>query len=315
MSTLHVNSAFGDDERRRRLYGGEIFVFTPRPSTLAVVKFAREMLAEAFAPLDPEIAQHELAVERFVEIFAPVKPAFIHNPRTRELLHAMFEDFGCDLAETYIDVPRLRGVTSDAYLTAGVGYAHHPHRDTWYSAPFTQFNWWMPLCTFDSSSALSFHPRYWSQPLMNGSQGFDYYEWNAVGRKDASKHVTVDTRKQPKAEEPVETEPDVRVVCEPGGIVLFSGAQLHSTYPNVTGRTRFSIDVRTVHRGDLEHGIGAPNVDSAPRGTSLRDFLRGSDRSALPEALVARYDTGHETGGGREGVLVFRPEETTGRTA
>ena len=63
--------------------------------------------------------------------------AFIHHPRTLKLIRDVVEELGCGLNDTYIDVPRLRMVTHGGYLTSGVGYAHHPHRDTWYSAPMS----------------------------------------------------------------------------------------------------------------------------------------------------------------------------------
>ena len=43
-----------------------------------------------------------------------------------------------------------------------------------------------------------------------------------------------------------------------GGVMVFSGQQLHETVTNTTEVTRYSIDFRTVHRGDLEQGVGAP---------------------------------------------------------
>jgi hypothetical protein len=48
---------------------------------------------------------------------------------------------------------------------------------------------------------------------------------------------------------------------------------------------------------------GAPNIDSAPVGTSLRDFLRGTDAAPIPEETVRLYDEAVPA----EGVLVFRP--------
>jgi hypothetical protein len=65
---------------------------------------------------------------------------------------------------------------------------------------------------------------------------------------------------------------------------------LHSAVPNTSGKTRFSIDFRTVHFDDVVAKIGAPNIDSASTGTSLRDFMRGSDFSRLPADVVALYD-------------------------
>jgi hypothetical protein len=69
--------------------------------------------------------------------------------------------------------------------------------------------------------------------------------------------------------------------------------------------TRFSIDFRTVSLTDLEERGGAANLDSHSTGTSLRDFMRGTDFERLPAAVVAAYDSGGEVEGG---VLVFTPD-------
>ncbi len=103
----------------------------------------------------------------------------------------------------------------------------------------------------------------------------------------------------------MEIDPQVRLVTEPGGAILFSAAQMHSTVPNTSGRTRFSIDFRTVHLGDLRDGKAAANIDSRPVGTSLRDFMRGSDLTPIPEDIIAMYDNAPI----KDGVLVFKPEQ------
>jgi hypothetical protein len=305
MTTIFTDPLFPDDRRRQKLYGGDIFVGSPRPSTLALVDFARELIEEAFGALDPVQAQHELPVERFVEVFGPLKPRFIHHPKTKGLLRAVVEELGGDLEETYIDVPRLRGATSGGYLTAGVGYAFPHHRDVWWSAPLAQLNWWIPIYDFESESSMAFHPHYWDKGISNGSEEFNYYEYNAVGRAQASKHIGKDTRKQPGPREAVEPGPEIRVVCPVGGIIGFSAAQMHSTVPNTSGRTRFSIDFRTVNLADLIAGRSAPNVDSYCEGTSLRDFRRGRDHAPMPEEVIAKYDSGEIPEGA---VLVFQPD-------
>jgi len=81
----------------------------------------------------------------------------------------------------------------------------------------------------------------------------------------------VDTREQPKPEEEVALDPQIRPVPPVGGMMVFSGAQLHSSVPNDSGRTRISVDFRTVNRADVEAGRGAPNVDSRCTGTTMRD--------------------------------------------
>ena len=291
MGSVFLDPPFDDDARRGRLYDGELLMFSPRPSVLALRDFARTMIEEAFGGLDPESAQFRLPVEEYVDILARLKPAFIHHPACKDLLRGILDDFGCDLEKTYFDVPRLRTSTAAGYLTSGIAYAFHPHRDTWYSAPPCQLNWWFPVYAIEPSNGMAFHPRYWSQGVANSSRIYNYDQWNARSRQEAARHIYSDTRPQPHAEEEVEMEPQLRLVPPPGGLIMFSGAQLHSTVPNTSGKTRFSIDFRLVNIEDVASRRGAPNVDSACTGTTLRDYLRGTDLARLPDELVAVYDT------------------------
>src|SRR5882757_9948453 len=101
MCTVYLDATMNDAERRARIFEGDIFVYSPRPSTLALISFARELIEEAFAPLPPRIAQFDLPVEKFVEIFGPVKPRFIHHPRTMGLLRDVVAELGADLDSVF----------------------------------------------------------------------------------------------------------------------------------------------------------------------------------------------------------------------
>jgi hypothetical protein len=79
-------------------------------------------------------------------------------------------------------VPRMRSATSGGYLTTGIAFAWHAHRDTWYSAPACQINWWVPIYDIESENAMAFHPRYWTQPVKNSSCDYNYYKWNKLYR-------------------------------------------------------------------------------------------------------------------------------------
>jgi hypothetical protein len=61
---------------------------------------------------------------------------------------------------------------------------------------------------------------------------------------------------------------------------------------NTSGRTRFSIDFRTVHIDDVRDLRGAPNVDSHCTGSTMGDYLRGTDLSKLSTDVIAPYDAG-----------------------
>jgi hypothetical protein len=105
----------------------------------------------------------------------------------------------------------------------------------------------------------------------------------------------------------VELDPQLRIVAPVGGVMIFSAAQLHSTVPNTSGRTRFSIDFRNVHLDDVVAKAGAPNLDSACTGTTLRDYLRGTDLAHLPDEIVALYDDEPPT----DGELIYQPSTLT----
>lgn len=290
MTTVHFDARISDDERRRLLYAGDIFVYAPTPATTRLCDFARAMVEEAFAPHDPRLVDKILPVEQCVALLSELKPRFIHHPRSKEMLAAILAAFGCDTDQTYFDVPRLRSAMPSEYLTAGIAYAFHAHRDTWYSAPHCQLNWWLPIYELSEENCMAFHPRYWREPVKNSSRNYNYARWNAEGRKAAAAQIKADTREQPRAEEPLELEPSLRLLCPPGGLILFSAAQLHSTVPNTSGIARYSIDFRTVHRGDAERRTGAPNIDSASTGTTMADYLRVRDLEHLPPALIADHD-------------------------
>ncbi|MBA2954236.1 hypothetical protein GON03_07875 [Nocardioides sp. MAH-18] len=292
MTSVIVDPTCTDDERRHALYSGDIFVHTHSPSIREFVSFTRAMIEDAFGGRDPETVQYDMDVNEYAEVLGALKPAFIHHPESKTHLRAILEEHGADPELTYFDVPRLRTSTSDNYLTTGIAYAFHPHRDTWYSAPMMQLNWWLPIYDVTPDNVVAFHPRYFDRAVANGSERYNYYAWNRDSRAIAASQVGEDTRDQPKPEEPIDLDPQIRPVPPVGGVMVFSGAQLHSSVPNTSGRTRISVDFRVVHRGDVEAGRGAVNVDSHCTGTTMRDYLRVADMERLPAEVVAPYDEG-----------------------
>jgi hypothetical protein len=298
---VYVDAAVGDDARRGQILDGAVHLTAPTATTVAFATFAREMVADAFAGHDPERAQFDLPVERYAAVLAELKPRFIHHPESKRFLQAILTERGCDPEATYFDVPRLRSSTSDGYLTTGIAYAWHPHRDTWYSAPMMQMNFWMPVFDVGADNAMAFHPEWFDRPVPNDSARYNYYEWNATHRRAAVAQVGSDERPLPGPVEPIDLGSSTVIVTRVGGLLEFSGAHLHSSVPNTSGRTRFSIDFRTVHVDDVRHGRSAPNVDGACTGSSIRDFRRVSDLAPMPDDVVERFRDGTED----RGALVY----------
>lgn len=293
MNSIYFDSPIDDNKRRNELYKGQLFVYSPTPATLAFIEFARGMIEEAFAGLDPVTAQYHMKVEDYAAVLSKLKPAFIHHPRSKEHIRSILSERGCDPELTYFDVPRMRSSTSDDFLTSGIAYAFHPHRDTWYSAPMCQINWWLPIYDVEPGNVMAFHPHYYSNPVKNSSNKYNYQEWNETSRYDATRHIKTDTRIQPRSEEDLALDPQLRIVTAPGGMVIFSAAHMHSSVPNSTGKTRFSIDFRTVHLEDLDQIGGAINVDSECTGTTMYDYLQTSTFNHIRDDIVSKYLKGN----------------------
>src|SRR6267378_1440196 len=178
MNSIIIDAPISEEKKRELLYRGQLLVYSPTPSSLALVDFARKMVEAAFHPLDPETAQFHLPVEKYAAILSDLKPKFIHAPESKKCIQGMLGDLGFSLEKTYFDVPRMRSSTSDDFLTSGIAYA--------------------------------FHPQYWSHPVRNGSAEYNYAEWNRTSRQNAAQFIKQDTRKQPKPEEPMELDPQIR---------------------------------------------------------------------------------------------------------
>ena len=112
----------GDDDQRRECssLSGELFVFSPGPSSAALCALAREMAEEAFAPHDPPVAQDTMDVEDYAKILADSSHDSSTIRGARSCIRGTVAEVGCDLEKTYFDVPRLRTMAHGEYMKAGL---------------------------------------------------------------------------------------------------------------------------------------------------------------------------------------------------
>jgi hypothetical protein len=277
MVNIYLNHDTDCNQRRTLIFEGNLLQYGATSSTKQLADHAISMMTRELAPYEPEKAQFDLPVESFIKRVGALKSGFTNDLTTKMLVRNILISFGCDLEDTYFDVPRLRVVPHGDYLSSGVSYAYKAHRDIWYSSPAAQLNWWMPVLTVTPERAMSFFPAYWDKPVENSSAEFDYADWCSVGRQLASSQVKTDTRKHPLPLAPVDCTSELRLAGTKGDVTIFSAAHLHATAPNISGETRFSIDFRTINMSDITNKKGSPVIDSLARGTTLGDFLRASD--------------------------------------
>lgn len=269
---------------RSLLYRGDLVVFTNIQAVRELVEFTRVKLAETFAPHDPEDAHLHFTPEETARLLGEWKPSFMRLEKSKALLRAVIEEAGMSLEDTHLDLLKPRTAFPVGHLTTGIAYAFPWHRDTWYAAPRQQINWWLPVFDLHPNNALKFDFKYFSKAIPNSSGDFDYYEINQARRRTASQ-VKTETQSRPAA---IDHDPeDATIVLPPvGSVLLFSGQHLHATIPNQSGRTRYSIDFRTVDRRDVCAGVGPSLVDADCTGTAIRDFVNAASGEPFDEEVV-----------------------------
>jgi len=272
------------DQLREQLFAGNLVILTRLQALADFVEYTREELTELFKPYDPEFVHEHIEPAEMAKILGMWKPRFIHSERSKKLVRAVIEEAGFPPEQTHYDLPKPRTSFPVGHLNTGVAFAFPWHRDVWYSAPAQQINWWLPIFPVREDNAMSFDLASFDQAVSNTSDAFDYYQNNA-SRFGTAKQVTTERQARPGA---VDHKPDQELVIlpAPGEVLLFSGAQLHASIPNTSGRARFSVDFRTVHAPDLRAGRGAALVDAHCTGTAIRDFINVADERSFDEELV-----------------------------
>jgi hypothetical protein len=273
-------------ELRRTLYAGHLVILTRLQALRDFVDYTREELTELFHPHDPEHAHEHIEPTEMARILSVWKPRYIHSDKSKKLVRAVIEEAGFSPEETHYDLPKPRTSFPLGHLNTGVAFAFPWHRDTWYSAPAQQINWWLPIFPVRDDNAMSFDLASFDRAVPNTSDGFDYYQNNA-SRLTTATGVTREVQSRPGA---VGHKPDQELVIlpAPGEVLLFSGNQLHASTPNTSGRARYSVDFRIVDVPDLLAGRGAPLADVHCTGTAIRDFVNVADESRFGEDTVVK---------------------------
>jgi hypothetical protein len=271
-------------ELRQRLYSGDLIILTRLRALEEFVAYLRDELTDLFAPHDPQHVHEHIEPVEMAEILGVWKPRWIHAERSRELVRAIIAEAGFEPDYTHYDVPKPRTSFPAGHLTTGIAFAFPWHRDVWYSAPPQQINWWLPIFPVRETNAMSFDLASFGRAVPNTSDEFDYYENNSR-RLNTAKSVGKEGQARPGATGHT-AGVDVIPLPAPGQLLLFSGAQLHTSIPNTSGLARYSVDFRTVDTRDLVAGRGAPVADAYCTGTAIRDFISVKDESHYDEGLV-----------------------------
>ena len=284
--SVYVDPTGPAPELRRTIYEGHLVVLTRLPAVALLVQYTRDQLESLFRPHDPEHAHEHIDKVEMARKLGAWKPAFIHSDEARALVCDVICQAGLPASGTHYDLPKPRTSFPVGHLTTGIAYAFPWHRDTWYSAPRQQINWWLPIFPVRQDNAMSFDLASFGQAVDNTSDQFDYYA-NNIARLSTASQVTREEQVRPAAHDHSPND-ELVVIPAPGSVLLFSAAHLHASVPNVSALARYSVDFRTVDVTDLMRGRGAPCIDARCTGTAIRDFRNVADGSAMREEIVVR---------------------------
>ncbi|MEZ4382116.1 MAG: hypothetical protein R3A79_12265 [Nannocystaceae bacterium] len=266
---------------REALYDGAIFRRAATDASRALVADAQALLREALGELDDDLrrAPSRLADDAFFRRMGALRRRIYLGEDFYAHLRRLVVDLGFALDRVAFDPLRLRIVRGDGHLNPAAKAVYYAHRDTWYGHPQALLVGWLPLDDLRADETFVFYPDYFRRPAANDSETFDYDAWVRrgwslkIGWQDPKAGLRA---RYPQMTGAIDAEaPALGFDARLGELLLFSGAHLHRTLPQVGARTRFSLDFRLVDLDDAGAGRGAPNCDNRSRGSAVPDYVRG----------------------------------------
>jgi hypothetical protein len=263
---------------RQALYDGDVFLLPPTPASRALVADAVALIEEELGRDGPtREAQFRLGDGEFFERVGRLRKKLYTEAPYHSAVRSLVAELGFDPARLAFDPIRLRVVAHRGHENPRAAPIYYAHRDTWYAHSQAEITWWVPLHDVTEEETFVFYPDYFRSPVSNNSECFDYDQWTRHGASlrigwqspdHGVKHL------YPGHTGTLEPGRMLGFAARAGDIVLFAGAHFHQTRGNTTGRTRFSLDFRTVDLDDHEKGHGAPNTDNRSTGSALRDYVK-----------------------------------------
>jgi hypothetical protein len=263
-------------QTRRELYAGALFLLEPTPVSARLVERCMADLEQEL-PSPVREAQFSLDGDEFFARVGRLRKRFYTEEPFLEAVREVASGLGFDPSGFAFDPMRLRVITHKGYENPAAAPIYYAHRDVWYAHPQAEITWWIPLHDVNEDETFVFYPDWFSRPVSNNSEEFDHDRWTRhgaslrIGWQDPEhgrKHL------YPGHVGKLRPGREVGFSARAGQILLFAGAHFHQTRRNGTGRTRFSLDFRTVDLADHAAGVGAPNVDNRSTGSSLVDYVR-----------------------------------------
>lgn len=252
---LQPADGLGPEALSAALFEGTCVVFGKLREVPALQAAVIAHVEGAFGP-DPETAEAHLDADAFRTAATRARRAVLDDAEIDRIWAAILQSVGYADEDIHRDRLRLRVVPSAKATTSRFIRPLPPHRDSWGSGVQTQINWWMPLYPLVPTRTIVLWPELFDVPVANTAKSWDYDR--LMSGTDKTYPLLPEATESPEQQA-------VPLVIEPGEIAAFSAAHLHRSANDSSGRTRFSLDTRTVWADDVTAGRGAPDVDGHGR--------------------------------------------------
>lgn len=273
----HKSSA--PQELSERLFAGKLLVFEGIEPVARMVRRVRALLEQAFETREPRDAEGSLSAQAFSRCALKVRGLVNEDSRVRFHWQEALNEAGYPANETWCDRIRLRIVPSRQDIPNRRIGVIPAHKDSWGSGIMAQINWWLPLYPMSAGQSMLIWPEAFDSPIANDSAKWDFDCFRAD--ETGTYPLLPTAAKQPRSG-------GVPMVLQPGQLLAFSAAHLHGSVSDASGRTRFSLDSRTVWDVDRMKRRGAPNLDCQARTEHWNWYIpppgrisRGEPRSTL----------------------------------
>jgi len=238
------------------VFDGKLVAVSGLPALDALAGRVRTIITDLFDTPEPEMAEARMDPGDFRKTVVEARRLVDGDGAVQQHWLDTLASLGFRPGDMLGDRMRLRVVPSRPEARGKRTFPLPAHRDSWGSGLQAQVNWWMPLYPLAETRTMKVWPDAFRQVVDNTSGEWDF---ETLKREGAENYPLL-----PCAREAPRTAGEA-VLAAPGTLIAFSAAHLHASASDTSGRSRFSLDTRTLWHHDLAAGRGAPNTDNAGR--------------------------------------------------
>ncbi len=274
------------------LLNGSVYQNISPKSLIPFLDLVKSTVITHFPEGDPRLVANTLSSQRLLARMRILREEIKTNENIFSLFLPVWTELGFDLDEIYLDAIRIRCVPDKFHENLNAQSIAFIHRDPWYANPQCQLNFWIPIFDVEKGSGFKIYPNYFSKPVKNNSNLFNYAEWISLGGFQSTQVLENQKQLFPEPTESINKVGSIDIYGNEASLVCFASHHLHGTSPNLSGKARFTLEIRFVLRSHLESRFGPSKMDNYSQGSTLEHMYDLFSKKHVPKALIQYYEDG-----------------------